>query len=290
MKAGAVEAMLAPAVGGSLAALRFAGTDILRTAPADSSDPLQMASFPLVPYTNRIAHGRFRFAGRDVRMPLNFGDHPHSLHGIGWTSAWSVAAAAQDSAHLTHRYDGDGGWPWAYEAQQHFTLSDHAIEMSLTLRNISDEAMPAGLGFHPYFQADEDTSLQFRADRLWLATADMLPVRQVAADALGDWSAGARVRGNSLIDNAYGGWDGSATVRRGDGTRVVLSAVGASWFHVYRPPLSPDFCLEPVTHMPDAVNRPGGMDSIEPGAEKTLSLRIAFPPSDEALPQRDKIA
>ncbi|KEY98141.1 epimerase, partial [Sphingomonas sp. BHC-A] len=180
MKAGAVEAALAPAVGGSLAALRFAGTEILRTAPANSADPLQMASFPLVPYANRIAHGRFRFAGRDVRLPLNFGDHPHSIHGIGWTSAWHVEAVAQDSAHLTHRYDGDGGWPWAYEAQQHFTLFDDAIEMRLTLRNIGDEAMPAGLGFHPYFQADEDSSLQFQADRLWLAAADLLPVREVA--------------------------------------------------------------------------------------------------------------
>ncbi|BAI96118.1 aldose 1-epimerase [Sphingobium sp. TA15] len=290
MKAGAVEAALAPAVGGSLAALRFAGTEILRTAPASSADPLQMASFPLVPYANRIAHGRFRFAGRDVRLPLNFGDHPHSIHGIGWTSAWHVEAVAQDSAHLTHRYDGDGGWPWAYEAQQHFTLFDDTIEMRLTLRNIGDEAMPAGLGFHPYFQADEDSSLQFQADRLWLAAADLLPVREVAADALGDWSAGAPVRGDGLIDNVYGGWNGSAIIRRGDGTRIELSASGASWFHVYRPPLSRDFCLEPVSHMPDAVNRPEGMESMEPGAEKTLSLRIAFTPADEALPQRDKIA
>src|SRR3546814_5231035 len=74
--------------------------------------------------------------------------------------------------------------------------------MRLTLRNIGDEAMPAGLGFHPYFQADEDSSLQFQADRLWLAAADLLPVREVAADALGDWSAGAPVRGDGLIDRS----------------------------------------------------------------------------------------
>ena len=285
-----MEAVLAPAVGGSLAALRFADADILRPASADSADPLQMASFPLVPYANRIAHGRFRVAGRDVRLPLNFGDHPHSIHGIGWASAWHVEAVTQDSAHLTHHHDGSGGWPWAYEAQQHFTLSEDAIEMRLVLRNISDEAMPAGLGFHPYFQADEATSLQFHANRLWLAAADMLPLREVAADALGDWSAGAPVRGDSLIDNVYGGWNGSATVQQAEGTRIMVSAEGASWIHLYRPPLSRDFCLEPVTHMPDAVNRPGGMESLEPGAEKALSLHIAFAPADEALPQRDKIA
>lgn len=285
-----MEAALAPAVGGSLTALRFAGTEILRPAPSGSSDPLHMASFPLVPYANRIAQGRFHFAGRDVRLPLNFGDHPHSIHGLGWTSPWNVEAVTQDSAHLAHRHDGREGWPWAYQAEQRFAVTDDALEMTLTLRNLSNEAMPAGIGFHPYFLADEGTHLQFAADRLWLSTPDMLPEREVAANALGDWSAGGPVLGESLIDNIYGGWNGAATVIRGDGTRIDLTAGGAPWLHVYRPPRSRDFCLEPVSHMPDAVNRPESMEVIEPGQEKALFLRIAIGKSDEALPQHDKIA
>src|SRR3546814_4214192 len=116
--------------------------------------------------------------------------------------------------------------------------------------------MPAGLGFHPYFQADEDSSLQFQADRLWLAAADLLPVREVAADALGDWSAGAPVRGDGLIDNVYGGWNGSAIVRRVDGTRILLIASGASWFLVYLPPLSRHFFLYPVFPFPASFYLP----------------------------------
>src|SRR3546814_7231484 len=41
-------------------------------------------------------------------------------------SDWSSDVCSSDL--LTHRYDGDGGWPWAYEAQQHFTLFDDRSE------------------------------------------------------------------------------------------------------------------------------------------------------------------
>lgn len=285
-----MEAVLAPAIGGSLAALRFEGVDILRPAPPGAAGPLQMASFPLVPYANRIAHGHFRFDGRDARLPLNFGDHPHSIHGLGWTASWTVAALEEDRALLAHRHEGSDGWPWPYEARQLVQVTSDTVEMSLAIRNLADDAMPAGLGFHPYFCADEATMLRFDAQSLWLSTPDMLPDREVAADALGDWSAGGPVIGESLIDNAYGGWNGRAEVVRGDGTRIGLTTDGAPWLHVYRPPRSRDFCLEPVSHMPDAINRAEGMDRLAPGQEKTLFLRIAIGKSDEALPNGDKIA
>lgn len=285
-----MEAVLAPAVGGSLATLRFGGADILRPAAAGTADPLHMASFPLVPYANRIAQGRFRFGGRDVQLPLNFGDHPHSIHGLGWTAPWTIAALEQDQAHLVHCNDGRDGWPWAYRAEQRFRVTPDALEMTLSVRNLADEAMPVGLGFHPYFCADEGTRMQFDAQSLWLSTPDMLPDREVPAETLGDWSTGGPVIGESLIDNAYAGWNGHATVVRGDGTHIVLTASGAPWLHVYRPPRSQDFCLEPVSHMPDAINRADGMDMLLPGREKTLFLRIAIGKSDEALPKSDKIA
>ncbi len=285
-----MEAALAPAAGGSLAALRLDGVELLRSAPAGSIDPLSMASFPLVPYANRIALGQFRFGGRDVQLPLNFGDHPHSIHGLGWSTAWALEEVTDAAALLVHRHEGGPGWPWAYQAEQRIAVMADAVEMLLTVRNAGDEAMPAGLGFHPYFLADEKTRLQFDATGLWLSTPDMLPEREVTADALGNWSAGGPVMDDWLIDNVYSGWSGSAMVSRGDGIRLVLTAGGAPWLHVYRPAHSHAFCLEPVSHMPDAINRPAGMDRIEPGGTKTLSMRIAIDKSDQTLPKPCKIA
>lgn len=289
MRAGGLEAALSPAVGGSLLRLSCDGVDLLRPAPDGATDPLAMASFQLVPYANRIAHGRFAFDGQSHQLPRNFGDHPHSIHGLGWQTGWTATQTGETRLSLVHDHDGKSAWPFPYRARQQVALTPSQLSMSLSIANVGDTMMPAGLGFHPYFLADAGTTIRFDARSLWLSTPDMLPDRQAPADALGDWSRPAPVRGSSLIDNAYGGWDGTATVQRGDGLRLTLTATGAAFLHVYRPPDSADFCLEPVSHMPDAINR-AGMDRLAPGETATLSMTIAIDKIDQTLPKSAGIA
>lgn len=289
MRAGGLEAALSPAVGGSLLWLALDGVDLLRRASDRAGDPLAMASFPLVPYANRIADGRFTFEDVDYRLPLNFGDHPHSIHGFGWQTDWTASETGDVSTRLIHDHRGNAQWPSAYRAEQRVALTPSQLSMSLSVTNIGDVAMPIGLGFHPYFLADEATTLTFGARGLWLSTPDMLPDMQAPADTLGDWSSPTIVRGTSLVDNAYTGWDGTAIVQRGDGLRLTVMATGADWLHVYRPPDSVDFCLEPVSHMPDAINR-GGMPVLAPGETASLSMTIAIDKIDPALPKSAAIA
>jgi len=289
LRAGGLEAALSPTVGGSLLSLALDGVDLLRRAPDGASDPLAMASFPLLPYANRIADGRFSFAGQSYQLPRNFGDHPHSIHGFGWQTAWTASETSETTTRLVHDHDGDAGWPWPYLAEQRVALTPSQLSMSLSITSVGDTPMPAGLGFHPYFLADAATTIQFDADGMWLSTPDMLPDRQAAADALGDWSRPAIVQGDTLVDNAYTGWNGSATIRRGDGVRLTLRVTGADFLHVYRPPASGDFCLEPVSHMPDAINR-GGMAIVAPGDTVHLIMTIAIDKIDQTLPKSAGIA
>lgn len=263
--------------------------DLLRRAAPDTTAPLDLASFPLVPYANRIAHGRFRFEGVDYQVPLNFGDHTHSIHGVGWTTPWAIEAQAEDRLVLVHRHEADDQWPWSYAARQEAVLDEDGLRITLTVHNLDAQAMPAGLGFHPYFVKDGATRLGFGAEGLWLSTPDMLPEREVEADALGDWSKPASVDGDSLIDNAYVGWSGTATISRGDGVKLVLTGQDAPYLHFYRPPGEQFFCLEPVSHLPDAVNRPAGMEALAPGAKRSLAMAIAVK-VDEALPNAAEIA
>jgi aldose 1-epimerase len=271
---GGWEAELLPASGGAIATLRHDGQDVLRPAPPGASDPLAMASFPLVPYANRIAHGRFDFAGRSIELPRNFGDHPHTLHGAGWQSLWTVIDATVSTATLRLDHEGDAAWPWCFIAEQRFELMANSFEQALTLRNEADTAMPAGLGFHPYFPTGRETRLQARVAGAWLADATQLPTERVAADHFGDWAAGDSVTRQDLVDHCHDGWDGVATIT--DGPRTIrLTANGTAWLHLYMPSGEPFFCVEPVSHLPDAINRPGnGMTSLAPGEAMTITMRL----------------
>lgn len=289
LRSGPLATAISPTVGGSLLWLTHEGVDLLRHAPADAADPLAMASFPLVPYANRIAGGRFRFDGRDVQLPRNFGDHPHSIHGVGWQRKWTATRTHESTCTLCLDHGGDSDWPWSFRAEQQIEVTAQHLSVSLSVTNMGDRPMPAGLGLHPYFLADAGTTLRFDARSLWLSTPDMLPQREVAADALGDWSRPAPVRGETLIDNAYGGWTGAAELVRGDGLRLRVSATGAPWLHLYRPPRSTDLCLEPVSHMPDAINR-GQMPVLAPGATVAIAMTITIDKIDRALSQSGSIA
>jgi aldose 1-epimerase len=275
-----VEAELAPDRGGALLSLRIGGEDVLRPtdpdAPKDPRGPLETACFPLVPYANRIAEGQFRFDGRTHRVPPNFGDHPHSLHGQGWTSRWDVEKAGHDQVLLSHRHEAGPDWPWAYRAEQKLALIDDGVELSLRVENISNSSMPAGLGFHPYILRTDATRLRFVAKGVWLSPPDLIPDRAADADILGDWGAGAQVAGETLIDNCYFGWDGEAVITVAGGRHLRVSAQGTPYLHVFRPPDEPYFCVEPVTHMPDAINRPEGMDALDPGQSLQITMALTI--------------
>lgn len=266
------ELELAPEHGGAIVALRHAGRDILCPVRHGSHDPLDSACFPLVPYANRIADGRFRFAGQSYALPRNFGDHPHSLHGLGWQAAWRVAAQAEDGATLSHTHDGGSGWPWPYRATQLFALAPGCASVTITLTNLSEQAVPGGIGLHPYFPRGSLSRLTARAQQLWLADATMLPTRATDPAQFGDFAAGASLDGETLIDNAYAGWDGIAEIEQGDGV-LRMEAEGAAAFHLFRPPGEAFFCVEPVSHLPDAINR-GTMPVLQPGATAALTMRL----------------
>jgi aldose 1-epimerase len=268
------ELELLPALGGAIGALRHRGEDVLRPTPDGATDPLQSACFPLVPYANRIAGGRFNFAGRDVQLPLNFGDHPNSLHGVGWQRAWTVLESSADRAVLAQNHDGGDGWPWAWHAEQLFELDKGGLSVTLTLTNKAREPMPAGIGLHPYFAIQPGTLLRLNAARAWLTDENQIPSEPVAADHFGDWAAGASISDAGFIDHSYEGWDGLATLERSDHI-VRMSAEGARDLHLYHPAGESFCCLEPVSQLPDAFNRADGVFDVVPvGGSVALTMRI----------------
>lgn len=272
---------LRPELGGAIAQLRHAGRDVLRPTPPDATDPLETACFPLVPYANRIAQGRFDFDGQGYRLPPNFGDHPHSLHGVGWQSAWQVVTHGIDHVVLRHEHGGGGGWPWAYRAEQRLTLARDAMRAELSLTNLSERTAPAGLGFHPYFPLDDSSRLRFTAARVWQVDATALPTVPAPADHFGDWTAGRAVADDGLIDNSFEGWDGSAIVEQANGG-YRLEAHGASVLHLYRPPGLDFFCIEPTSHLPNAINS-GSMPVLAPRATLTLQMFLRLGAIDDHL-------
>ena len=272
LQAGEWQAELRPDVGGCLASLTRGGVEVLRTMPRGSSDPLESACFPLVPYCNRIRDGRFAWRGREVRLPANFPPEPHSLHGVGWQQPWTVTSEAGFKASLAHAHGGGSGWPWAYDAEQRIRLGSQGCAITLDLTNRADEAMPCGLGLHPYVRRRPETRVRFAAGAMLEVDEGLIP--NGATSAAGDWAQG-RPLPERTIDHCFAGWDGEASAADDLGT-VTLAARGARFLHLYAPADGSALCLEPVGHAPDALNSaPESMTVLPPGCTASLTLWIS---------------
>ena len=138
--------------------------------------------------------------------------------------------------------------------------------------------MPAGLGLHPYFVAGPDSRLRFSSLWLWQCDGDQLPTHRDDPARLADWEAGASGRQPRLIDHCYTGWRGNAVLSAPAG-EIILAARGAHSIHIHIPPGAGIIGLEPVTQVPDAVNRPEsatetGLRILDPGQSLSLSMSI----------------
>ena len=270
LAAGDLRAELWPTVGGSLGAF-FAETgggrlDFVRPASDDSAareGPLAMGSFPLVPYSGRIRDGRFTFAGRDIALPLNFPPARHSIHGHGWQAPWSVAEATADRAVLDYRHVADA-WPFAYRSRQIVTLSADQLTMRIELTNEGTQAMPAGIGHHPYFPRTPAARVTAAIERVWLADDEVMPTALVDPPPDRRLGAGVAVDGVAL-DSVFTGWSGRALIEWPERRASLAMAAAAPlrFLVVYTPPGQDFFCVEPVSHCPDAVNSaPRGVPDV----------------------------
>ncbi|HEY0626655.1 MAG TPA: aldose 1-epimerase [Allosphingosinicella sp.] len=282
LKAGPLELTLSPTAGGSIARFDWVAggrrTAILRGCNGAAKNILEAASFPLVPFVNRIRDGRFTFRGREVRLQPNLAGDISPLHGQGWLSPWRVEFQQEAEAALTFRHDA-GEWPWTYEARQLFTLDERGLDLRLSCRNLSDEPMPCGLGQHPYFPCTAGARLDTRVSHAWTIDEHVLPVEKVPADGRFDL-ADRQVCGQDL-DHGFGGWGGTARITDPSlPFEIILSSPTARFFQLYSPGEGGLFVAEPVTHANAAMNAPEeewaelGFAVLEPGEEMTLDARI----------------
>jgi len=287
LRSGSLRAVVLPAAGGGLARLDWfgapgcAGVPVLRPAPDGVAQPLpgQLACFPLVPWSNRIAPGGFEFEGcRITPAPTREGE-PCPIHGDGWRMPWHVEARDESSVVLS--LCRRNGSPFAFTAHMAYTLSGSALRVTLKVTNNGRHPLPFGLGLHPWMPDPEDARLRAVADGVWLSGADKLPAMRTGLPPA--WDFGGNLPWplpRDGVDNAFTGWDGSAQIDwPSRGLRLRINA-DMGYYILYVPPGKDFFCFEPVDHPINAHNLPGGaaangLSVLAPGQDLRRTVRFA---------------
>lgn len=263
-----------PGVGARLHRVRVRGVDVLRS-PDDPrmhvEDGWFWGSYPMAPWCNRLPAGRSRAAGHDLDLPSNFFDGT-AIHGQVATIPWTRESAGV----FTIRGGGDG-WPWPYEVRQTILVGGDGLTLTLAVTNLADDAMPAGLGFHPWFREPVEVAINARS--VFRSNLDPSPLPEPVSGELDRRTAGPLGMG---VDAAWTDlaappivltWPDHALRATVDVSPTVRYVVAARLAN------ADATAVEPETHAPAGLRRlargePGALALIDPG--ETLSMHATF--------------
>jgi galactose mutarotase-like enzyme len=270
----------------------------------------------LLPYANRIPGAlspdgktvETEILGRPVRLPANAqakkpGGQRYAMHGL-------ILASRVDGMHRRTTEDedavqatldaGDFRQHWRSRTEISFenVLRSDSFTLSVTARNVGDEPLPLGIGWHPYFllpsghRAQARLRLPARRRTEVDDYANVLPTGRIlpVAGTPYDFTApGGRALGDLYLDDCFTDLErspgGEAIAEVVDpeaayGLRVIAVSPHIRAIQVYAPPEKGFVVIEPQFNLADPFGPEWGPDVdtgmvlLEPGGSVTYSARL----------------
>lgn len=279
-----IRAEVLPNLGARLHRLTVFGHDLLRT-PTDPRlhlvEPFDWGGYVMAPWCNRIEPVPTVVGGSTVDVRSNAPDGS-ALHGQVYLVPWQERAAGTFEV----LGGGDGtGWPWPYETTLEVTATDlgpgHAeVTFGQVLTNLSEQPMPGGIGFHPWFRAPIEVSI---------AAARVLPSNLRADDPIEAVSGAFDLRSLRPMPGGLDAtWldpgDPPVRLRWPDlGIRATMEADSDAGLCIVAasPADGGAVAVEPQTHAPQGIRRllagqPHGLTWMQPGQTIHLTTRVVF--------------
>ena len=284
-----LEVEVLPLAGARLHRIRAFGHEMLRTpdeVELHHHEPFAWGGYVMAPWCNRLETTPTAVGDRIVRLDANSVDGS-AIHGQVYDRPWDETGPGKFRAR-----GGGDGWPWRYEATLEASVNGRRLGIELALTNLDDAAMPAGIGWHPWFVGPVEVRIPagsvYRSNVASppqpdpvLGPYDRRELGPLAPDLDATWTdldgdavellwPAAAISGAL---RARAGLHGPGQRRDEDGA-VGLCIVAANL----------DLgavAIEPQTHAPQGLRRllagePDAMRFLEPGATLRLEIELTF--------------
>ncbi len=250
---------------------------------------LACANFLMVPYSNRVENGAFVFGGQHYQLENGA---QHAIHGDVRHRPWQISE--QSATRLGCAWDSRQAervnWPWPFAVAAEFALDGAQLTMRLTLRNEGDSPMPAGMGWHPYFnrtltRTNEPVYLHFSLEGAYPDANETRipsgPLQPLAPHQ--DFAQARMLEPDNFLDTCYYGFQGGRITWPESGIALRLDASQTcNHLIVYNPAGKSYFAVEPVTNANNGVNLLAqddptcGTAVLYPGAELAAECTLSL--------------
>jgi aldose 1-epimerase len=207
-----------PGLGGKLVSIahRATGLELLRQPQSRTEHDERPVLFgdPILFPPNRIADGRFTFAGRDYQFDVNEPDKHNHIHGFVYTRPWRLERVEDGETILVevafdsaYHPEVERQLPHRFSLRVQYRLTGSILQKRALVTNHSDAALPLGFGYHTTFRfpfaPDGDLSncrFSIPAAQRWLLDSRNLPTGQLVDVDPHDVEEGLHIDGIPLDD------------------------------------------------------------------------------------------
>lgn len=247
----------------------------------------------LFPFPNRIRDGRYRFAGREYQLELNYPEENNASHGLVFNKSFTVSAheTDKDQAVVSLTWSGGGdfaGYPFPFEFSITCSLSLDGFTCTRRVKNTGNEPMPMGDGWHPVFtlgkrinelQLRLRSSVLFPTDKRMIPGGDRTPYRnfnqftalgETEFDTVFELTGSEDKRHRCLLYDP--GRDLSLELWQEAGTDQY------DYLQIYTPPDRRSIALEPMTCIANAFNNRIGLIELGAGRQWQSCFGVRLKP------------
>ena len=254
--------------------------DIFRPKPTENFEqdgiPL-FGSFSMNPFCNRLKPSEILTSDGQIKVHSNWSEQGCAIHGLGLNEVWEKSNESKNNLKLIHELHALEGQAVGIGMQDIMVSDEKGLIVRIGYCNNKFDWIKAGLGFHPWYYLDEgEATLEFQAEGAFLVDEDYFPTDTVKQK---DSNIQLSSQSNNGIDQCFWGWSGKASLAlEATNTKVVIQS-NATNLHVYINKSLHSICIEPVSHVTNAMhdsrwNKIAGMDTIKRGETKWLQMSV----------------
>jgi galactose mutarotase-like enzyme len=194
-------------------------------------------------------------------------------HGFARNKPWAESGARTSAVALGVEWPGDAAaWPWACAVDIAFSLHGHTLRLDQRVINRDREAMPFGLGFHPYFHVPDADKPRARVATGATRAFDNVTKREVSVPGRLDLTA------NEVDLHLVDHGETACTLELPMSTVHIRGSREFTHWVVWTLAGKDFVCVEPWTCPGNALNTGERLIVLPPGAAHEAWIEIEYAP------------
>lgn len=230
----------------------------------------------LFPFGGRLKQGRYTWNKKEYQFPQNHDEH--AIHGFLQEEAFDLQSYDEATIVYTAEIAPRSYYPFPSTVSIVFQLHADAITIVMSVMNTGVEAMPAGIGWHPYFRVGsiQDTEVNMPESTRIQLTGDLIPTGRTEKTTTPSKEALGSIDSVYLCVGKEDGYQVEVITRSRTISMTVPIKEDLPYFVLYCPPDQKSLALEPMSAAPDVLNNHLGLAIIEAGEKKDFIFAFSF--------------